>query len=545
MATEREQAAVGLAPGTVVDGRYKVIRTLGQGGAGYVHEVEHTRTGRRMAMKTLLDEAGLKRLEQEARATSLLKNTHALRITDMGRDRNAGSYMVMDLLEGQSLRDLLDEAGQLPLELTANIALQLCECLAEAHARSIVHRDIKPDNVFLCASPWPGQYDVKVLDFGVVKVFGDGIIPESSLTRTGSTVGTPYYMSLEQLRSSSAVDARADVYSLGVVLYECLSGRKPFVAETIGDLVFALCSGPPTHLRRLRPDLPEDLTELVMRSLRMNREERPSSMTEVAMGLLDYAEPAFALWIMENGKPVALRRAERRSAPAPSFEAKPPGAIANATMTAKFSTEDAWSSIGAASDEGSGARRDTPTEMYVRGAHGELQEDRETPTRALDLGGVAFAPTVQAPQGQPYAPHVRGDLPPGKPPPGATSTSPLALSPLAALSGSPVGSTLRLNDPAPRGPSPAHQPAPADAAQQAWPQAPAPSSSSPVAPAAPPHAQRFQATLDRGLASIGAIAEDLYKKLLASPPGVKIAVVVLAGVLAIVPLILVIVILVR
>src|SRR5262249_12080145 len=265
-----------IAPGTVVDGRYRIVRSIGQGGNGAVYEVEHVRTGRKLALKALLDETGFARLEQEARAASLMKNGHTAKIIDMEPGGPTGAYMVMELLDGQSLRGLLDDAGQLPLELTVNIALQVCECLHEAHGLGIIHRDLKPENVFLCASPLPGQYDVKVLDFGVMKIAdGGGAIPKSSLTRTGSTVGTPYSMSLEQLRNSSAVDARADVYSLGVVLYECLSGRKPFQADTIGDLVYALCSGPPTQLSRLRPDLPPEVAAMVMRTLSANRDDRP------------------------------------------------------------------------------------------------------------------------------------------------------------------------------------------------------------------------------------------------------------------------------
>lgn len=218
-----------IAPGTVVDARYKIVRAIGQGGNGAVYEVEHVRTGRKLALKALLDETGFARLEQEARAASLMKNGHTAKIIDMEPGGPTGAYMVMELLDGQSLRGLLDDAGQLPLELTINIALQVCECLHEAHALGIIHRDLKPENIFLCQSPWPGQYDVKVLDFGVMKIAdGGGAIPKSSLTRTGSTVGTPYYMSLEQLRNSSAVDARADVYSLGVVLYEMIAGHVPF-----------------------------------------------------------------------------------------------------------------------------------------------------------------------------------------------------------------------------------------------------------------------------------------------------------------------------
>src|SRR4029078_4316027 len=155
----QEQSAHGPSPGTVIDGRYKIVRFIGQGGNGLVHEVEHIRTGRRLALKSLVDESGYGRLEQEARATCLMRNDHAVRITDMGRTESTGPFLVMELLEGQSLRALLEEAGEIPLQLWVNIALQVCECLTEAHGHGIIHRDLKPENIFLCESEWPGQYD--------------------------------------------------------------------------------------------------------------------------------------------------------------------------------------------------------------------------------------------------------------------------------------------------------------------------------------------------------------------------------------------------
>lgn len=399
MATRNEEAAPGqIAPGTVIDGRYQVVRALGQGGNGLVNEVIHLRTGRHLALKSLLDESGMARLEQEARASALMKNGHMAKITDMGTNGPAGPYLVMELLEGQSLRDLLDEAGQLPLELTINIALQACECLAEAHGLGIVHRDLKPDNIFLCASPWPGQYDVKVLDFGIVKIAIEGPIPQSSLTRTGSTVGTPYYMSLEQLRNSSAVDARADIYSLGVVLYECLCGRKPFLADTIGDLVYALCSGPPTHLHRLRPDLPADVCEVIMRTLSTNRDERPATMSDLANALLAHGNSAFGLWIRNAGRTPT------------------PGAVS-----------DAWSSLGGA-----------------------------LPSAALGAPGVPIMPSpLVAPPGatapMPARPHIGTPLPaagrparpasPASPAINAGRTAPLPPVALAPLTPSAITAT--------------------------------------------------------------------------------------------------------
>jgi eukaryotic-like serine/threonine-protein kinase len=291
-----EDVGAAFEVGRIIDGRYRVVRLIGQGGNGLVHEVEHLLTGRRFALKSLLEESAVARLEQEARAAGLIRNRHVVMITDMGQSKDIGPYLVMELLEGQSLRALLEETGQLPLELTVNIGLQVCECLEEAHQAGLVHRDLKPDNIYLCPA-YGGQYDIKVLDFGVVKIAGGGPIPNSSLTRTGSTVGTPFYMSLEQLRNSSNVDARSDVYALSVVLYESLSGSKPFQAETIGDLVYALCSGPPSSLDRVRPDLPKAIADVIMRGLSSNRDDRPASMHDLATILAPHGDPAYGLWL--------------------------------------------------------------------------------------------------------------------------------------------------------------------------------------------------------------------------------------------------------
>jgi serine/threonine-protein kinase len=439
-----------IAAGTVIDGRYRIVRPLGHGGNGMVHEVVHLMTGRHLALKSLIDETGLGRLEQEARASSLMKNGHTAKITDMGTNGPAGPYLVMELLEGQSLRGLLDEAGQLPLELTVNIALQVCECLTEAHGHGIIHRDLKPENVFLCASNWPGQYDVKVLDFGIVKIDGEGAIPKSSLTRTGSTVGTPYYMSLEQLRNSSAVDVRADVYSLGVVIYECLSGRKPFQAETIGDLVFALCSGPPTHLGRLRPDLPADVCDMVMRTLSINRDDRPPTMPDFATALLPQGNAAFGMWIRGDGRParsqslgaqmltpanmieLGAQPPQARAPMASLTQPPPPTSLAPlpaapqpaAPMNFKSTTKMAPPEAKAPKpqrpqmDSEPPGDRDTPTEMYRKAAHDgpdlglalDLRpptNDRNTPTSAFrtDMPEPSivrpFMQTLKSPAGSP------------------------------------------------------------------------------------------------------------------------------------------------
>jgi len=556
-----------IAPGTVVDGRYKVVRAIGQGGNGLVYEVEHMRTGRKLALKALLDETGFARLEQEARAASLMKNGHTARIVDMEAGGPAGAYMVMELLEGQSLRALLDEAGQLPLELTSNIAMSVCECLHEAHGLGIIHRDLKPENIFLCASPWPGQYDVKVLDFGVMTIAaGGGAIPKSSLTRTGSTVGTPYYMSLEQLRNSSAVDVRADVYSLGVVLYECLSGRKPFQADTIGDLVYALCSGPPTQLARVRPDLPSDMAEVVMRTLSANRDDRPATMLDLAVALLPHANPAFGLWVKIDGKQPALSRAgladphspyaRPTAVPAlassgavalppagPITQAPPPpsvvrplpprpaaGILPTESPTSAFADlHPAPPDLGPAPSE----RRDTPTEMYVKGEHGspDLDEpgpapgDRDTPTRAYNLEGLVRPPllaTLQSPTGlvdpEDDVPDVATiDLPDGPGPllfRDGPAPAPTESGPGPALQPGSPGVKMTI----PLGEFMRNLPAPPSAPPSALPLRPKP---------------RWQASVDAALIRVVRAGEHQLKRFHEAPQNTQIIVVIVVGTLVI------------
>ena len=549
MAKLNQQADDEIAPGTVVDGRYKVVRSIGQGGNGLVYEVEHTRTGRKLALKALLDGTGFARLEQEARAASLMKNEHTARIIDMEPSGTHGPYMVMELLEGQSLRALLDDAGQLPLELTMNLALQICECLTEAHKLGIIHRDLKPENVFLCASPWPGQYDVKVLDFGVMKIAGEGgAIPKSSLTRTGSTVGTPYYMSLEQLRNSSAVDARADVYSLGVVLYECLSGRKPFQADTIGDLVYALCSGPPTHLARLRPDLPAEVAEMVMRTLSANRDDRPASMHDLAAAMLPHGNAAFALWVKVDGKQPALMPRgpmpslievgpvlKGQSTTSPAGMISPPATTPPPPLSPTVNAPEEEESPGwggpqtkqgwpPSSQADESERRDTPTEMYVKGVHGTPAEeapgietppgDRDTPTRAY---------SIEIPQRLLQA----------------TMKSPVGLEAPVSEDNSPtvdIFSSMPTNVQPPREammtmPIPKHVIAPGEILRQLLPSpaAPAQVAALPAPVSMVPAKPAWQVSVDRGLVAVGRTSEDLARRFKEAPQNTQIIVIIVAA----------------
>ena len=302
-----------LAPGTVVDGRYKIVRVIGVGGTGIVYRVEHHKTGQLLALKTLLDAAQAPRLEQEARALARLKSPHIVKVVDLGvhtPPRTLGQreppypFMVMSLLQGRNLRQVLEANVPLDLRFVANVVVQVAEGLAEAHEAGLVHRDLKPDNVQLAtdtvdvARIAEEHVFATVFDFGVVKLTAAEL--NNPLTRTGATVGTPYYMSLEQLRGAGTVDAQTDIYALAVMVYECLAGKRPFEAGTLGDLIFAICSTSPTPLREARPELPEEIDQIVTRGLSREKGDRPSSMREVAQAFAPYADPAFTLWLRDT-----------------------------------------------------------------------------------------------------------------------------------------------------------------------------------------------------------------------------------------------------
>ncbi len=323
-----------------------------------MYEVEHVRTGRRLALKAIIDSSQAARLEQEAKATAKLRSRHAVRVVDLGT--HAGNpYLVMSLLEGRSLREHLLERTKIDLAMAANIVLQLAECLDEAHGLGLVHRDLKPENIFL--SPLKDGadsplFDVTVLDFGVVKVPYDDV--GTQLTRTGSTVGTPFYMSLEQLRGAATVDAQSDVYSLSVLLYESFTGTVPFQAATLGDLVFAICSAPPVALKIVRPELPAGVSDVVMAGLSSSKTDRPKSMRAVAEAFKAHADPAFSLWMRgamvgspetpSAGPVAAVAEASSLAGVADKLAAKRPDALSPKPSSVRLPLSDPPTTVGSA-----------------------------------------------------------------------------------------------------------------------------------------------------------------------------------------------------
>jgi serine/threonine-protein kinase len=248
---------------------------------GAVYEVEHELTRHRRALKLLHAQMAqvpsvVERFLREASAAGRIGNPHIVETFDAGRLDSGEPYIVMELLQGKTLAELLEERGPLPLDRACEIVIQACDAVSAAHAAGIVHRDIKPENLFLAGSDLSF---VKILDFGVSK-FDSATTGVDGLTMEGAPIGTPYYMSPEQVRGEKSIDARADVYALGVLFYECLTGAKPFVAETLPHLAVLIHQGKyeaPSHLRQ---GLPAAADTVISRAMASNRSERYASAAE-------------------------------------------------------------------------------------------------------------------------------------------------------------------------------------------------------------------------------------------------------------------------
>ena len=282
-------ADFGIRVGDVIDDKYRVDRILGIGGMGVVVAAHHLRLGELVAIKLLLPEAlvdidAVRRFEHEARAAVKIKSEHVARIIDVASRKDGAPYIVMEYLEGEDLADRLTRIGPLPVESTVELLLQACEAIAEAHAIGIVHRDLKPANLFCMQDP-DGHPSVKVLDFGISKFTRAGANSGLGMTKTTAMMGSPYYMSPEQMESPRAVDARTDIWSLGVVLYQLLTGEVPFAGETLPQVCVNVATRSPAPLRRYRPDVPNGLEAIAQRCLEKDPAQRYQSVAALASAL--------------------------------------------------------------------------------------------------------------------------------------------------------------------------------------------------------------------------------------------------------------------
>ena len=273
--------------GTILLGKYRVESILGEGGMGVVAECTHLQLNERVAIKMLRQDLSLnreatERFMREAQAAVKLKSEYVARVSDVGTFESGIPYMVMEFLEGHDLGALLVERGRLPVPWAAELVLQTCEALAEAHSLGIVHRDIKPANLFVTWRP-DGTALIKVLDFGISK---SSMGTDMHLTQTQSLLGTPAYMSPEQMRSARAVDGRTDMWSLGTVLYELVEGRKPFEADSFSEMCVKVAVDAPSPMVHA----PHELQEVILRCLAKAPEQRYANMAEFGRELVPFVQ---------------------------------------------------------------------------------------------------------------------------------------------------------------------------------------------------------------------------------------------------------------
>jgi eukaryotic-like serine/threonine-protein kinase len=265
-------------------GSYQVLKQLGSGAMGEVYLAEHRHLKRKAAVKLLAPELVgrpdlLERFFLEARATSAIAHPGIVQVFDCEVDATGRPYIVMEFLDGETLAAVLARRGALPPVTAARLARGMAEALEAAHVKGIVHRDLKPENIFVQAQP---PDSVKLVDFGIAKLAGDFRAGQVHQTRSGALMGTPLYMSPEQCRDSANLDSRTDLYSLGCVLYEMLTGHPPFTHANLGDLVVAHMTETPKDARAVNPAVPPALAELTADLLRKNPAERPPGMRAVA-----------------------------------------------------------------------------------------------------------------------------------------------------------------------------------------------------------------------------------------------------------------------
>jgi len=279
-----------IGPGTIVGGKYRVDGFLGTGGMGVVLSATHLELDAPVAIKIVRDdfaanEAIVSRLLFEARAVARMQSAHVVRVLDVARLPNGAPYIVMEKLRGGDLASLLAERKSIPIPETVGYLLQACEGLIEAHSLGIVHRDLKPENLFLAATP--EGIVLKILDFGISKDLGSSIREGSrtTLTKGGAAIGSPSYMAPEQIRAAPNLDARADIWSLGTILFELLTGRCPFEAETVPLMYQKVLTEEAPSLLDVMPGAPSELNTIIQLCLQKNPDDRFQTVGELATAL--------------------------------------------------------------------------------------------------------------------------------------------------------------------------------------------------------------------------------------------------------------------
>lgn len=293
MTQANPQEAAGVREGQILAGKYRVERVLGVGGMGVVVAAHHVQLDEKVAIKFLLptmlhNHEVVGRFGREARAAVKIKSEHVARVSDVGTLENGAPYMVMEYLDGVDLAAWIQRQGPLPIEQAVDFVLQACVGVASAHGIGIVHRDLKPANLF-CLRGNDGQFVIKVLDFGISKVTSlSASDAGGGMTHTAAVMGSPYYMSPEQMHSAKDVDARTDIWALGVVVYELLTGRTPFAGESFAEIAIKVATSSLVPLRSFRPDAPPGLEAVILKCLEKDKARRYVNVAELALALADF-----------------------------------------------------------------------------------------------------------------------------------------------------------------------------------------------------------------------------------------------------------------
>ncbi len=424
--------------GNKIDGKYLVKHLLGQGGMGSVYEAEHTATGRRCAVKVInsgdltKDQQVLSRFEREARAAGAIDTQYITQVLDAGIDRESQlPFMAMEFLEGEDLQRLLKRVGPVSPDLCCRVLAQACLGLKQAHAAKVVHRDIKPHNLFL-AKRDAGEIIIKLLDFGIAKVKMEAAqtAEGADLTRTGNLLGSPLYVSPEQARGKREIDHRTDIYSLGAVAYQMLCGRTPYEhASALGELILMVCTEPPAPVQDYAPWVPAPLAEIVHRCLRKNPDERfqtAEELFEEVKKLLPHG------WKIEEKMLVSLADSQRSElAPRASVSEPPPADLDSGT----YGTVAGATGVGASTADATTTGAIVQTHAGVEPQSSKLAMVAVASLVVVLAGGGVWAITRGS--GQAVAPPAPTDQPEPTPtsdtPAGPTTTPAPAPEPNKAL----------------------------------------------------------------------------------------------------------------
>jgi serine/threonine-protein kinase len=460
--------------GDILAGKYCIEKVLGVGGMGVVVAARHIDLDERVAIKFLLPETlgnseAVARFAREARAAVKIKSEHVARVSDVGKLENGAPYMVMEFLEGGDLSAWLGQRGALPIEQAVEFVLQGCEAIAEAHALGIVHRDLKPANLFVIRRA-DGVLSVKVLDFGISKLTGlGGSDGAGSMTKTSAMMGSPLYMSPEQMQSSKNVDARGDIWALGVILYELVTGQTPFTADTMPELVLRIMTDAPAPMRNRRPDAPDGLEAVILRCLDKDRGKRFQTIGELAQALLPFG-PRRAKASVERISGVMMAAGLSASAlalpPSSDQQATVAGTAASWGRTADTKSRGPWIALG-------GVAALVLTGVIVMASRkpaGTGEAPSATPAATGAPAVTVAPPPPEAPAPTPEAPAsaAASQKAPDAPPPSTT----------AAVAGKPEHAGHRLGQPT----------APVAPAAQSIPPAVTPVAAPSPVPVAPPPA---------------------------------------------------------